>query len=148
MPCELHVDRRRHSGLVLDISNTGLFIQTNAKTQPGQVIEVRLSTGSGDRIALRTEVVRRKVVPPRLLALAKGGVGVRIRNAPESYFDFLAELKIEGARTAKRFRVRVKQISGPRSRSVEVEASDASGAEERALVELGEGWKVLAIDAA
>ena len=142
MPCELHVGRRKHSGLVLDMSRSGLFIQTNAKTQPGQHLDLRVSTGSGEPIALVVEVVRRKVVPPRLLAIAQGGVGVRIRNAPETYFGFLALLGMDREST-QRFRVRMRHVSGSRSRMIEVEGEDRPAAEARALEELGEGWKVL-----
>jgi hypothetical protein len=42
-----------------------------------------------------------------------------------------------------RFRVRVKQISGPRTRTIEVEGEDQPAADQKALEELGEGWKVL-----
>ncbi len=142
MPCEVHVGGRKHSGLVLDLSPTGLFVQTNAKTSPGQCFDLHLSTGSGDLVRLVVAVVRKKVVPPRLLALAQGGVGVRIKDAPEEYFTFLEELGLAGEKT-QRFRVRVKQISGPRTRRIEVEGDDRSSAEKNALGELGEGWKVL-----
>lgn len=142
MPCEVLVGGRKHSGLVLDLSHSGLFIQTNAKTRTGQHFDLRISTGAGELIALVVEVVRRKVVPPRLLALAQGGVGVRIREAPEAYFAFLGELGME-CEPAQRFRLRVKQISGPRTRTIEVEGADQPDAEQKALEELGEGWKVL-----
>lgn len=142
MPCELDVGGRKHSGLVLDLSPSGLFIQTNAKTHPGQHLDLRMSTGSGEPIALIVEVVRRKIVPPRLLALTQGGVGVRIQRAPEAYFGFLAQLGMDREST-QRFRVRMKQVSGPRTRMIEVEGEDQPGAEAKALEELGEGWKVL-----
>jgi len=45
-----------------------------------------------------------------------------------------------------RFRVRVSQVSGPRSRRVEVEAADADAAAEAALASLGDGWKVLDVE--
>jgi hypothetical protein len=142
MPCEVLIAGRKHSGLVLDLSRSGLFIQTNAKTRPGQQFDLRISTGVGDPIGLVVEVVRRKVVPPRLLALAQGGVGVRVKESPEAYYAFLGDLGME-CESTHRFRVRVKQISGPRTRTIEIESEDQSAAEEKALEELGDGWKVL-----
>jgi hypothetical protein len=169
MPCGIQVGSRTHSGLVLDLSPTGLFIQTNAKTTPGQSIEILLSTGSGDPIPLQVEVVRKKVVPPRLLTVTGGGVGVRILDATERYFTFLTEIGIAGgpepdpfddaandaadapeaseAGEVVRFRVRIKQTSGPRSRSIDVSAPDAASAAAHALEEVGDDWKVLDVAA-
>jgi Tfp pilus assembly protein PilZ len=155
MPCEIMVGSRWHSGLVLDLSPTGLFVQTSAKTRPGQPIQLVLTLTNREPMQLTVEVVRKKVVPARLLALAQGGVGVRIANAPESYYGFLQELGIAGTTTdataqtaaaAERYHVRVKQTSGPRSRRVEIEADDADDAAARALGQVGAGWKVLDVE--
>ena len=166
MPCELRVGSRVHSGLVLDLSPSGLFIQTNAKTRPGQAVDLSFSTDAGEALALRVEVVRKKVVPPRLLTLAQGGVGVRILSAPEAYYGFLRALGVDGRRGIEmpperasapefavaapaeaRFRVRIVQTSGPRSRSIDVAAPDADAARDRALEAVDDGWKVLAVEA-
>jgi hypothetical protein len=168
MPCELRVGDRTHSGLVLDLSPTGLFIQTNAKTTAGQHVDLQLSTGVGDPLPLRVEVVRKKVVPPRLLTVTGGGVGVRILDATEAYFGFLRDIGIGQGRQPGdpdaydasptpapvehpdggpwRFRVRVKQLSGPRSRCLELEAPNATSATALALEEVGDGWKVLDVE--
>ncbi len=167
MPCQLLIESRWHSGLVLDLSPSGLFIQTHAKTREGQEFDLSVSREQGEPLSLVVEVVRKKVVPPRLVTVAQGGVGVRILNAPEEYYGYLSRLGIadaapprkqgrpRGARVAgepapealPRFRVRVSQTSGPRSRRVEVCASDAEAARELALEELGGGWKVLDVEA-
>lgn len=156
MPCQLQVGSSWHSGLVLDLSPSGLFVQTTAKTRPGQRIELLMAAESGEEMALEVEVVRKKVVPARLLALAQGGVGVKIARAPESYFRFLTHLGLGGpalppeaaepAPDAMRFRVRISQTSGSRTRRVEVCAADADEAGARALAELGEGWKVFDVE--
>ena len=168
MPCELRVDSRTHSGLVLDLSPSGLFIQTNAKARAGQPIDILISTGTGEPIPLQVEVVRKKLVPPRLLTVTGGGVGVRILHATEAYFAFLTELGIDRraappadreargcdepdaaiGEAAARVKVRVKQTSGPRSRSIEVAAVDADAASARALEELGDDWTVLEVEPA
>jgi hypothetical protein len=51
-----------------------------------------------------------------------------------------------GGQTPQSYRVRVKQIQGPRSRSVDVTAGSEDEAREQALAELGEGWQVLVVE--
>jgi hypothetical protein len=46
----------------------------------------------------------------------------------------------------ERFRVRVSQIGGSRSRSLEVEATSEDEARREATAACGEGWKILACD--
>ncbi|HVN38663.1 MAG TPA: PilZ domain-containing protein [Myxococcota bacterium] len=92
MTCRVHVDGRQHNGIVLDLSGSGLFIQTGAKLAPGVRVDIDLSMPDGDA-RMQIEVVRRKQVPPQLLTVAQGGIGVRILSAPESYYRFLQELQ-------------------------------------------------------
>jgi Tfp pilus assembly protein PilZ len=169
MPCNVTFEGQQHSGLVIDVSPGGLFIQTSAKAKPGDQLDLNLSLpGEARKLPLQVEVVRKVVVPPRLLAVAHGGVGVRILNAPEAYYKFMetlgigsgtAEFKPEsrGAETSKKtpvagaqpqqsYRVRVKQTEGPRSRILDVAASSEEDARSQALAELGEGWRVLQVE--
>jgi hypothetical protein len=169
MPCDVIFEGQQHSGLVLDVSPGGLFIQTSAKAKPGDRLDLRLSLpGETQKLPMQVEVVRKVVVPARLLAIAHGGVGVRILNAPEAYYNFMGTLGIgsdpgefkperrvevasqEAGGTASQpgqsYRVRVKQIQGPRSRVMDVVAGDEEDARAQALAELGEGWQVLQIE--
>jgi hypothetical protein len=191
MPCRVHADGRVHNGIVLDLSGSGLFIQTSAKLTPGTRIDIDLSLDANSA-RMQVEVVRRKQVPAQLLTVAQGGVGVRIISAPEPYYRFLQELQEKerqargesGNGTSKefaapplkappaaaagappkpaaakpapakpvppkaKFRVRVCQTSGARSRILVVGADDAAQAGRLALEELGQGWKILGVDAA
>jgi hypothetical protein len=95
MPCSLIFEGRKHSGLVLDVSPGGLFIQTSAKAEPGDRLDVHLSiTGEADKVHMQVEVARKVVVPAKLLAVAHGGIGVRILSAPEPYYKFMEVLGI------------------------------------------------------
>jgi len=154
IPCQLWVGEREHSALILDVSPSGLFIQTHAKTQRSERLRIQFSH-EDQLLELKVEVVRIKTVPQNLLAAAKGGVGVRIVTAPEEYYTLLEGLGInERAKPTfelerepgLRFRVHVAQIGGPRSRRVEVSAADADAAGVRALEEIGGGWKVLRVE--
>jgi hypothetical protein len=169
MPCDVIFAGQQHSGLVLDVSPGGLFIQTSAKAKPGDRLDVKLSLpGETQKLPMQVEVVRKVVVPARLLAIAHGGVGVRILNAPEAYYNFMGVLGIgadpgefkreertrnpsggtavAAPQPGQSYRVRVKQIQGPRSRSLDVVAGDEADARTRALAELGEGWQVLQVE--
>ena len=95
MPCTLTLDGRNHGGLILDVSPGGLYIQSSAKIKPGDQIEIQMTIpGVDGRHQLQVEVVRKVVVPARLLKVARGGVGVRIINAPEAYYQFMDELGV------------------------------------------------------
>ena len=154
IPCHLFVDQREFSALVLDLSQSGLFIQTHARPKIGQRLQLRLSDTHAP-YELIVEVVRAKQVPPSLLTLAKGGIGVRIVSAPEEYDRLLATLgigdnaepfELEPA-SGQRFRVFAAQSGGSRSRRVEVTAPDPDGARAIALEELGSDWKVIRVEA-
>lgn len=195
MTCRVHADGRQHNGIVLDLSGSGLFIQTSAKLPPGIRVDIDLSLPD-DTARMQIEVVRRKQVPAQLLTVAQGGIGVRILSAPESYYRFLHDLQekerealrlaaqgaseepvkpratepaqkpaaapkpVASPRPAApppaapkppeppkpRFRVRVCQTQGARSRVIDVAAVNADAASRQVLGELGEEWKLLKVD--
>jgi Tfp pilus assembly protein PilZ len=158
IPCQVWVGEREHSALVLDLSASGLFIQTRAKAEIGERLHLRLSH-ENTAVDLKVEVVRMKNVPQDLLAAAKGGIGVQILNAPPEYDALMNELGIAESdakptiqcapelESRPRFRVHAAHAGGPRSRRVEVSAADPDAASALALEELGDGWKVLRVEA-
>src|SRR5262249_42917613 len=63
-----------------------------ARPPVGEAVALELGIpGRKQTLRLQAQVVRLKVVPAQLLNLAQGGIGLRITNAPEGYFEFLAE---------------------------------------------------------
>ena len=153
IPCKLIVNEREVSSFVLDLSASGLFIQTHARPRIGERLRLQLTFASSP-FELSVLVVRAKQVPPSLLAQAKGGIGVRIMSAPEEYDRLLAQLGIgENAEpfeleseAGHRYRVHAAQLGGSRSRRVDVTASDPNEAHALALEELGSGWKVIRVE--
>jgi hypothetical protein len=164
VPCELVHESGRHPGLVLNVSRGGLFVQTGARALPGARVRVALSPSLADpAIALEARVVWKRVASPRLQSFAHGGVGLCIELAPESWYRFLARLAEPGAASVsrlaspsppcpagalRRYRVRVGQRDGPRSRILVVEAASPAEAQRRALEGAGAGWSVLGVEPA
>lgn len=166
VPCRFSVGGARHSGMVLNVSRRGLFLQTSVGARPGDDIELALSPpNDAGGIPLRARVVWNRSVSSRLRSVTTGGLGLRIENAPETWYRFLAGLRpgdsgpigataagagSGSARTPAavaglplRFRVRVKQSGGPRTRVVVVEARSQNDACGRALAQVGSGWSIL-----
>ncbi len=90
LPCRIRVDESRYSGIVLNLSRTGLFVQTAAAAPPGGSIELELR----GEAPLQARVVWLRRVPQQLRSVSQGGIGVRIVGAPESYYHLLVEAAV------------------------------------------------------
>jgi len=167
IPCELSFGGDRHSGIVLNVSRGGLYVQTSVGPSPGDRVEIDLAPPSAPKSAmnLRATVVWKRVVSRRLLSGGHGGIGLQIEQADASYYDFVGTLlpdqtiaqpaaaaptsaapqKPEAA-PAPRYRVRVRELGRPRSKTLLVAGESEQQAGERALFEAGEGWTVLEVE--
>lgn len=162
MACELIADGRPQRAIVLDVSSTGMFVQTSTRLVPGTRVELQLRFETNDEpIAIRARVVRHRSVPANLTSVAQGGIGLRIVEAPPSFYESLRGRDDDAtnarnpagpaalqpapapAPSGPRFRVRVKQSDGPRSRMLDVAAETADAARAMALAQLGSGWEAL-----
>ena len=91
IPCEFQHRGHRYRGIAVNISPSGLFIQTNATLDSGVDLEVVFL---GDRLpglSVRGTVVRRRAPPAALASVIRAGLGLRIAEAPDAYFEFLGE---------------------------------------------------------
>jgi len=161
MACRLVLGRQRFSGLVLDLSASGIFVQTTAKPRPRDPVTIDLNVpGHREPIRLEAHVARLFVVPAQLATVAQGGVGLRILNAPEAFFQLLRQIQLEGqggssapvesgedldapGEPRRRYRVRLTQLGRARTRTLQVVARSSEEAAELARAESGDGWKVL-----
>ena len=92
MTCELRYDGSKASGIVLDLSSSGLFVQTSARPAPNCIVVVHLEArGNAPVLDLRTRVARQKRVPPRLAGLDPPGLGLQILDAPDAYFKLVED---------------------------------------------------------
>ena len=178
MSCEINVNGSRSSGIVLDISATGLFVQTNVKPRPGMIAMLQLALpGEKEPVIMKARVARKKMVPPQLLAVAGGGVGFAITEPAEAYLDFVAEISPEDAEAVararasggkragsgagrgrepgekreeapKRFRIHAVETSTGRKNSYLVSCATEQEANDQVLDQLGEEWKILFIERA
>jgi len=160
--CEIESDGSRHTGIVLDVSPRGLFVQTDATPPLDGTVRLRLRL-DGEALDLEARVARKRVVPRQLASVTAGGLGFRIDSAPEEYFRLFSGLMSTPGESGRPpspaapsvgpppaddepvFRVRVKQMHGPRSRSLLVAAATEVEARGRATADLGEGWSVLEV---
>lgn len=91
--CDLTIAGARYKGIVLDVSASGMFVQTNVKPDAGTRIQVALTVpGVAEPVLLDAQVARKKAVPAALLTAAQGGVGLAIEKAPKAYLDYIAEV--------------------------------------------------------
>ncbi len=160
MACELIADGRPQRAIALDVSSTGMFVQTSTRLLPGTPVELQLRfEPNAEPMVIRARVVRHRSVPANLTSIAQGGIGVRILEAPPAFYESLRG-QDDGATNARnttgpaavqpapaprgpRFRVRMKQTDGPRSRMLDVAAETADAACTMALAQLGSGWEAL-----
>jgi hypothetical protein len=143
--------------MILNVSRSGMFVQTSAGARPGDAVQLDLAVQDGAPISLEARVVWRRVVPPHLRAVSMGGMGLRIQRASGAYLGFVAALaapvRAEGSDTAApqpaqpSFRVRLRLAGSPRTRVVKISAADEASASDRARQQAGARWTVMDVEA-
>ena len=150
VPCRLQAPGGAHSGMVLNVSRGGLFVQTSAAASPGEAIRIDLAVDAAVPLAVDACVVWRRVVGAHLRTVSTGGFGARIQYAPDAWFGFLSGLAgsdVAGAApegpAGAVYHVRLRLAGSPRTRIVVVESLDEPAARERARAVAGAQWVVL-----
>jgi len=161
--CDLVIDGKRQSGIVLDVSATGIFVQTAVSSSVGQEVEVHLAaTRTTPELNLRARVARGRRVPQQLLSAAGGGLGLRVIDPPPGFAQLIVgddEAAPSLGRSSppvttppkspkrdvvrRRFQVRLQATGSTRSRSVTVQCSDAKAAGAEACKLVGGSWQVV-----
>src|SRR5687767_6179290 len=80
------------TGFTNDISPTGGFVRSSNIPKVGETIALWLLIPHGRKLKLRCSVVRSQEVPQHLRSTRPSGFGVRLTEAPEEYFQLLANL--------------------------------------------------------
>jgi hypothetical protein len=114
--CEFEVGGRRYRGIVLDLSETGLFVQTEATPGPGARLRLRFhATGNGEAFEVEGSVARRQVAPPQLAQVVRGGLGLRVHAPPPAYFELLGQSAAEAAEAGARAAMAARGIAPGRA---------------------------------
>jgi hypothetical protein len=144
IPCEIVLGKETSRGIVLDLSLSGLFIQTSVVLQGTEEIDVIFpATDERPEIKVRARVARKKQVPPRLTTVTRPGLGLDVIEAPANY-----ERMVNGEPFLPEFLVQIRQVGAPRSRTLKVESENEEEAKASALSRAGSGWEVLQVDRA
>jgi len=84
--CLFRVNGQSYRGITLNLSRTGLFVQTDTTVPPGSRIELELmGAGLAPDVRVSGVVARRRAVPQTLATVIRRGIGVRITEAPVEY---------------------------------------------------------------
>ncbi len=174
--CTLESGEMQAQGLILDISQEGLYVQTKL-APPRGTLTVRIPDPEGvDEIVLTARVRRQRKIDVRLSTFDSSGLGLMIVSAPDSYTSLIAgsdgspgrseasqggegepEVASGGGRSGRAgeppeepelpaFRVRVSQRGTPRTRALIRHAETAKDAEQKVLRELGGDWEIEEIE--
>jgi hypothetical protein len=90
--CEVLVLGERHSGIVTDLSASGLFVRTSKIPLQGTTLRVRIEKDDGDPIEIDARVIRTHKASLHHTTEVPRGLGLQIVSAPERYFQLLASL--------------------------------------------------------
>ncbi len=100
IPCAFNAGGRSSSGLVLNVSRSGLFLQTSMPEDSGTVVDLELNPLEREKpIALTARVVWRRAVPAQLRTIVNGGIGMQIIRADEAYYGLLSALVEKSGKT-------------------------------------------------
>jgi len=89
--CEFQHEGHSYRGIAVNLSPSGLFIHTNASLSAGAKLEVAFLGDPFGKVSLRGVVVRRRAPLHALAAVIRPGLGLRIIEAPDAYFEVLGE---------------------------------------------------------
>ncbi len=92
LSCEIEDDAGRHTAVVLDMSERGLFLRTHLEPPPGTPVSVVVRRPGGEVWKLETRVARVRPSADDGPLLTGRGLGLEIVSAPEGYFRFLEAL--------------------------------------------------------
>ena len=150
LSCELWISGKRHSGIVRDVSEVGLYVQTRVRAVAGDEIDL-VFPAEGERAELRVSarVARLDRLSAHFATSGAGGLGLEVVQPPTTLAPLLARAGFAsgvpaaaGDTALKPFRVKLVAIAGGRTQTIRVNAPGKEGARSRALARAGKGWKV------
>jgi hypothetical protein len=169
--CALRAGRRTDDALVLDVSLSGLLVQTSLAFGQGDDVDVEIEGGVRIKaLAWHARRVRRGSEESFLVGMMLSEVGSeyetfvgriagahpapkpQAKQSPNATEAAPARAAARPERTlppmptrraASWWRLRIKQVDGPRTRVVTLSAGSKEQAIAQSLAELGEGWEII-----
>lgn len=148
VPCTINVAGGQHRALVLNLSRSGLFVQTSLPADPGTPIAIDLSGPRGDEsIAVSGTVVWRRRISPRMSSTNQSGMGVRLDAPPMAWSELVGDAPVVTATAPSaahiEYSVRLAQTGSPRTRRLVVRGGCEQEARDKAISEVGADWEIL-----
>ena len=161
--CQLVRPHEQGPGIVLDISEGELSVQTQLEVEQGTALAVRIQLPNEGWLELETLVWHVRKGRHRETNELRIVLGLMLTKAPDAYFELLPPAtqtqpsppadEVESRQPALAgdssslcaFRVRVRARSGPRTRELSLSAESDDEARSLAVAELGRDWDVLEI---
>jgi hypothetical protein len=157
LACELEGGGRRSKGIILNLSESGIYVQSSF-IPPDEEVVVQISDPDlGGEIVVRARPVRRKAVPANLAAVRSPGFALRVLSASPGYSALVSSFSEslggeEAAEEARppapdlpRFRVRVSRLGTSRTKLLTRPGESVEEVERSVLEEMGAGWSVVEV---
>jgi hypothetical protein len=150
LSCELWIAGKRNTGIVRDVSELGLYVQTRVRAAAGDEIGL-VFPADGDRAELRVKarVARLDRLSAHFATSGAGGLGIAIVDPPPTLAPLLLQAGFTGGvpaavsdPTMRPYRVKLVAVAGGGTQTLRVNAPGKEGARSRALARAGKGWKV------
>lgn len=150
MSCELWIAGKRHSGIVRDVSEFGLYVQTRVRAAPGDQIELVFpAEGARSELRVNARVARLDRLSAHFATSGAGGLGLEVIRPPRGLAPLLetagfpcAGPASAGEASLRPYRVKLVALAGGQTQTIRVNAPGKDGARSRALARAGKGWKI------
>jgi hypothetical protein len=157
LPCEIATaDGQRTAGVVHDISERGLFVQTGANAGTNSVVEIIFPANQGrPEYRVQAGVARRRRVAPQLAASVGSGLGLEILPSQmdfkqwvrgslgtEANFETLDDETVESDTEVRTFCFRLAHDESRETQTLSVESPTYSDARASVLAQAATGWQI------
>jgi PilZ domain len=148
--CELWIAGKRHTGIVRDVSELGLYVQTRVRAATGDKIEL-VFPAERERAELRVtaRVARLDRLTAHFATSGAGGLGLEVDNPPPTLAPLLGAAGFTvgspatvGDPSMRSYHVKLVALTGGGTQTLRVNAPGKEGARSRALARAGKGWKI------
>jgi PilZ domain len=101
LSCEIWIDGKRHSAIVKDVSEVGIYLQTRARAASGTQADL-VFPAEGNRAELRVQARVKRVhrLSAHLATQGAGGLGLEVVKSPPSFAPLLAAAGFTGGADA------------------------------------------------